>query len=213
VILKVRDTGIGIGADMLPHLFDKFVQAPQSLDRSRGGLGLGLSIARSLVQLHGGEIEAHSAGPGAGSEFTIRLPLAGEVEMSQPADMAPGQQVAVTPRRVLLVDDNQDVLQGLRALLEVGGHEVEAVADPASALRVSANFVPDLAILDIGLPGMDGYELAIELRRRPGFGNTRLVALSGYGQPADQARSRAAGFAAHLVKPITPAQLYSLLVD
>ena len=123
------------------------------------------------------------------------------------------RQASATPRRVLLVDDNQDVLQGLRALLEVGGHEVQAVADPASALRASASFVPDLAILDIGLPGMDGYELATELRRRPGYGNTRLVALTGYGQPADQARAHAAGFAAHLVKPITPAQLYALLVD
>ncbi|MGW8393536.1 ATP-binding protein [Pseudoduganella sp. HUAS MS19] len=213
VVIMVRDTGIGIGAEMLPHLFDKFVQAPQSIDRSRGGLGLGLAIARSLVQLHGGEIAAHSAGHGAGSEFTIRLPLAGEPAGAPAAGAEPGRLAAVAPRRVLLVDDNQDVLQGLRTLLEVGGHEVQAVADPASALRASASFVPDLAILDIGLPGMDGYELASELRRRPGFGNTRLVALSGYGQPADQARALAAGFAAHLVKPITPAQLYSLLLD
>jgi len=213
VVIKVRDTGIGIGPDMLPHLFDKFVQAPQSLDRSRGGLGLGLAIARSLVQLHGGEIAAHSAGLGAGSEFTIHMPLAGDLASAPLASTAPGGMAAVTPRRVLLVDDNQDVLQGLRALLEVGGHEVQAVGDPASALRTSASFVPDLAILDIGLPGMDGYELAAELRRRPGYGNTRLVALTGYGQPADQERARAAGFAAHLVKPITPAQLYSLLVE
>lgn len=213
VVIKVRDTGIGIGADMLPHLFDKFVQAPQSLDRSRGGLGLGLAIARSLVQLHGGEIEAHSAGVDAGSEFTIRLPQASAPASAPALGAAPGHLASVTPRRVLLVDDNQDVLQGLRALLEVGGHEVQAVGDPASALRASASFVPDLAILDIGLPGMDGYELAAELRRRPGFDNTRLVALSGYGQPADQARARAAGFAVHLVKPITPAQLYSLLAD
>jgi signal transduction histidine kinase len=213
VVIKVRDSGIGIGADMLPQLFDKFVQAPQSLDRSRGGLGLGLAIARSLVQLHGGEIDAHSAGSGFGSEFTIRVPLAGDQASVPAMDAAAGALAAVSPRRVLLVDDNQDVLQGLRALLEVGGHEVQAVGDPASALRASASFVPDLAILDIGLPGMDGYELATELRRRPGFGNTRLVALSGYGQPADQARSRAAGFSVHLVKPITPAQLYSLLVD
>ncbi len=213
VVIKIRDTGIGIGADMLPHLFDKFVQAPQSLDRSRGGLGLGLAIARSLVQLHGGEIEAHSAGVDAGSEFTIRLPQASEPASAPALGAAPGHLASVTPRRVLLVDDNQDVLQGLRALLEVGGHEVQAVGDPASALRASASFVPDLAILDIGLPGMDGYELAAELRRRPGFDNTRLVALSGYGQPADQARARAAGFAIHLVKPITPAQLYSLLAD
>jgi signal transduction histidine kinase len=212
-VIRVGDTGIGIGPEMLPHLFDKFVQAPQSLDRSRGGLGLGLAIARSLVQLHGGEIEAHSAGLGAGSEFTIRMPLAGDLASAPLASAAPGGPAAAAPRRVLLVDDNQDVLQGLRALLEVGGHEVQAVADPASALRASATFVPDLAILDIGLPGMDGYELATELRRRPGYGNTRLVALTGYGQPADQARAHAAGFAAHLVKPITPAQLYALLVD
>ncbi len=210
-VIKVSDTGIGIGADMLPQLFDKFVQAPQSLDRSRGGLGLGLSIARSLVQLHGGEIEAHSGGIGRGSEFTIRVPLAQEASVPAVADDAPGRQATVTPRRILLVDDNQDVLQGLRSLLEVGGHVVQAVGDPASALRASASFVPDLAILDIGLPGMDGYELASELRRRPGFDNTRLVALSGYGQQADQARSLAAGFAAHLVKPITPDQLYELL--
>ncbi|XLZ70535.1 ATP-binding protein [Massilia sp. SR12] len=213
-VLTVRDTGIGIGEDMLPHLFDKFVQAPQSLDRSRGGLGLGLSIARSLVELHGGAITAFSDGTGTGSEFEVRVPLADEQAQTSilPAlGAAPETPAATTPMQVLLVDDNQDVLQGLRALLEVRGHEVQAVADPASALRTSASFVPDLAILDIGLPGMDGYELAGELRRQPGFGKTRLVALSGYGQQADQARSRAAGFAAHLVKPITPAQLYSLL--
>ena len=218
-VLTVRDTGIGIGEDILPHLFDKFVQAPQSLDRSRGGLGLGLSIARSLVELHGGRISAFSAGAGTGSEFVVRVPLADE-PAHWPAlpqlGAVPGAPASASataaPMRVLLVDDNLDVLQGLRALLEVRGHEVQAVGDPASALRTSANFVPDLAILDIGLPGMDGYELASELRRQPGFGNTRLVALSGYGQQADQARSRAAGFAAHLVKPITPAQLYSLLV-
>ncbi|WP_342118033.1 ATP-binding protein [Pseudoduganella sp. OTU4001] len=213
VLITVRDTGIGIGADMLPHLFDKFVQAPQSLDRSRGGLGLGLSIARSLVELHGGQIAVSSSGTGTGSVFTVRVPLAEAHAEPAAAAPAPEESAAVAPRRVLLVDDNQDVLQGLRALLEVRGHEVQAVGDPASALRASASFVPDLAILDIGLPGMDGYELASELRRQPGYGNTRLVALSGYGQQADRARSRAAGFAAHLVKPITPAQLYSLLAD
>ncbi|MCE3261387.1 MAG: response regulator [Pseudoduganella sp.] len=214
LVLAVRDTGIGIDADMLPLLFDKFVQAPQSLDRSRGGLGLGLSIARSLVELHGGEIAAFSAGAGAGSEFVVRVPLAGARSgdgATAGLDAGTVPLAMATRRRVLLVDDNSDVLQGLRALLEVRGHEVQAVADPASALRASASFVPDLAILDIGLPGMDGYELAGELRRRPGFAKTRLVALSGYGQQADQARSLAAGFAVHLVKPITPDQLYALL--
>ena len=211
LVLQVRDTGIGIGADMLPRLFDKFVQGQQALDRSSGGLGLGLSIARSLVHLHGGTLQAHSDGPGLGSVFTVRVPLAQQMPSESPPAAAPLPLARLAPQRVLLVDDNQDVLQGLRLLLEIGGHEVQAVADPASALRASDTFVPDLAILDLGLPGMDGYELASELRRRPGYGKTRLVALSGYGQQADQARSRAAGFAAHLVKPITPAQLHSLL--
>jgi signal transduction histidine kinase/DNA-binding response OmpR family regulator len=211
-VLRVRDNGIGIAPDMLPQLFDKFVQERQALDRSRGGLGLGLAIARSIATLHGGEISASSAGIGRGSEFVLRMPLAPALSSAPaPAPVSAACPARPPRRRVLLVDDNPDVLEGLRTLLEVHGHQVETAADPASALRASQHFVPDIAILDIGLPGMDGYELATELRLQPSFAATHLVAMTGYGQPADRQRSRAAGFAAHLVKPVSASQLYALL--
>ncbi|MGO4376689.1 ATP-binding protein [Pseudoduganella sp. RAF53_2] len=212
-VVQVRDNGIGIAPEMLPQLFDKFVQERQALDRSRGGLGLGLAIARSIASLHGGSVSASSEGIGTGSEFTVRMPLA-PAQAGQP-QQAPAARVdnpgGCPRRRVLLVDDNPDVLDGLRTLLEVHGHQVETAADPVSALRASQSFTPDIAILDIGLPGMDGYELAAELRQQPGFAETHLVALTGYGQPADRVRSHAAGFAAHLVKPVSASQLYALL--
>jgi signal transduction histidine kinase/DNA-binding response OmpR family regulator len=216
-VVRVRDNGIGIAPDMLPQLFDKFVQERQALDRSRGGLGLGLAIARSIASLHGGTVSATSDGIGKGSEFVLRMPLAcamrhATVPAAAPASLLAGDGAARAPRRrVLLVDDNPDVLEGLRALLEVHGHEVETAADPASALRTSQHFTPDIAILDIGLPGMDGYELAAELRQQPSFASTHLVAMTGYGQPADRSRSLAAGFAAHLVKPVSASQLYALM--
>jgi signal transduction histidine kinase/FixJ family two-component response regulator len=215
VVVRVRDNGIGIAPDMLPLLFDKFVQERQALDRSRGGLGLGLAIARSIAALHGGCVTASSEGLGMGSEFVVRLPLAAaQANTPSPAPARAAERAGAAPvtrRRVLLVDDNPDVLEGLRALLEVHGHQVETAADSASALRTSQHFAPDIAILDIGLPGMDGYELAAELRQQPGFAATHLVAMTGYGQPADRKRSRAAGFAAHLVKPVSASQLYALL--
>jgi len=211
-VVRVRDNGIGIAPDMLPQLFDKFVQERQALDRSRGGLGLGLAIARSIAALHGGSVTAASEGEGKGSEFVVRLPLV----PAQSAPSVPPQPPSIGSgpcprRRVLLVDDNPDVLEGLRTLLEVHGHQVETAADPAGALRASQHFSPDIAILDIGLPGMDGYELAAELRQQPGFASTHLVAMTGYGQPADHKRSHAAGFAAHLVKPVSASELYALL--
>ena len=210
-VVRVRDNGIGIAPDMLPQLFDKFVQEPQALDRSRGGLGLGLSIARSIAALHGGSVSASSDGEGLGSEFVVRMPLAAEQPAPPPAPARNDNPGSCPRRRVLLVDDNPDVLEGLRTLLEVHGHQVETAADPASALRTSQHFSPDIAILDIGLPGMDGYELAAELRQVPGFASTHLVAMTGYGQPSDRSRSQAAGFAAHLVKPVSASQLYALL--
>jgi signal transduction histidine kinase/ActR/RegA family two-component response regulator len=210
-VVRVRDNGIGIAADMLPQLFDKFVQERQALDRSRGGLGLGLSIARSIASLHGGSVTASSDGVDQGSEFVVRMPLAPQLAPT-PAPPPRNDSPGMCPRRrVLLVDDNPDVLESLRTLLEVHGHEVETAADPATALRTSQHFFPDIAILDIGLPGMDGYELAAELRQVPGFASTHLVAMTGYGQAADRTRSQAAGFAAHLVKPVSASQLYALL--
>ncbi len=211
-VVRVADNGIGIAPDMLPRLFDIFVQEPQALDRAQGGLGLGLAIVRSLVSLHGGVVSAHSPGEGQGSVFEVRLPLAGGAGRA-PADAdAPAQ--ALPPgqrRRIMLVDDNTDMLDSLSELLALQGHEVHALSDPASALREAERLRPDLAILDIGLPGMDGYELAAELRRRPHLSGLRLVALTGYGQAADRRRSAAAGFHAHLVKPVNPDQLAALI--
>ncbi|MTW02133.1 response regulator [Duganella ginsengisoli] len=214
-VLRVADNGIGITPDMLPRLFDLFVQEPQALDRAHGGLGLGLAIVRSLVSLHGGIVSAYSPGPGQGSVFEVRLPLAsGSDSALQPAAMpAPATQAlpAALRRRIMLVDDNTDMLDALSELLAMQGHEVHALSDPASALKEAERLQPDLAILDIGLPGMDGYELAAELRRRPQLSGLRLVALTGYGQAADQHRSAAAGFSAHLVKPVNPVQLAALI--
>ncbi len=215
VAIRVTDNGIGISAAMLPQLFDKFTQERQALDRSRGGLGLGLAIVRNIVALHGGSVSASSAGADQGSVFEVRVPLASAgIEAVAPAP----PEGAATPamrRRVLLVDDNPDVLDSLRALLELRGHEVHALPDPASALRLADSFAdgpaPDFAILDIGLPGMDGYELAVELRRRPGLHATCLIALTGYGQQADHARSAAAGFSAHLVKPVAAQLLHDAI--
>jgi signal transduction histidine kinase len=227
VVIRVTDNGIGISPEMLPQLFDKFVQERQALDRSRGGLGLGLAIVKSIVTLHGGTVTASSEGAGRGSVFEVRMPLApGAAEALPPALPAdafppafaqPGSQpplphaLSAGRSRIMLVDDNPNVLEGLRMLLELRGHEVHAVSDPAAALRLADGLAPDLAILDIGLPGMDGYELAAELRRRPHLRDTRLIALMAYGQQADHRRSAAAGFSAHLGKPVNAQALQALV--
>jgi signal transduction histidine kinase len=209
-VVQIEDNGIGISADMLPRLFDKFVQERQALDRSRGGLGLGLAIVKEIVGLHGGHVSVRSPGLGHGSVFELRLPLAdaaagvGSEDVAWPAPRSSGC-------RVLLVDDNPDVLDAMRALLELGGHAVTALADPHAALALPDGDAPDVALLDIGLPGMNGYELVAALRARPGWAHTAFVALSGYGQPEDRARSLGAGFGAHLVKPPAPQELAALL--
>jgi signal transduction histidine kinase/DNA-binding response OmpR family regulator len=208
-VLRVEDDGIGIAAEMLPHLFDRFVQERQALDRSRGGLGLGLAIVKDIVALHGGSVSARSDGPGRGSVFEVRLPLAEAA--SAPADGAAAPAPGGSACSVLLVDDNPDVLAVMRTLLELGGHFVTALGDPQAALALPDGFSPRVALLDIGLPGMSGYELADALRRRPGFRDTDFVAVSGYGQPEDRARSEAAGFCAHLVKPPAAHVLAALL--
>jgi signal transduction histidine kinase/DNA-binding response OmpR family regulator len=208
-VLCVSDNGIGISAEMLPRLFDKFTQEHQALDRSRGGLGLGLAIVRSLVALHHGTVRAFSAGQGQGSTFEVRMPLSAIPARDAAAAAAP--RAAFGGKRIMLVDDNVDVLESLRALLELDGHEVYALPDPASALKLADTIRPDVAILDIGLPGMDGYELAAELRRHSGLAGTRMIALTGYGQPSDRQRTAAAGFSGHLVKPVNAEQLHQLL--
>jgi CheY-like chemotaxis protein len=202
VVLCVRDNGIGISSGLLPHVFDLFTQERQAADRGRGGLGIGLTIVRNLVELHGGTVEAASDGQGKGSVFTVRLPAAGEepAAIELPAAVAPA--VAVASRRILAVDDNEDALDLLAEVLRSAGHVVATAKDGPSALHVVETFRPEVAILDIGLPVMDGYELAGRMRGDLGGAAPWLIALTGYGQPSDRDRARQAGFSEHLTKPV-----------
>ncbi|AKJ27860.1 hybrid sensor histidine kinase/response regulator [Caldimonas brevitalea] len=207
VVITVSDNGAGISAALLPHVFDLFVQGPQRLDRMEGGLGLGLAIARSLVRLHGGQLCAASDGPGRGSRFRVELPLA--PPQAPPATLALGGEVvgAGLSGRLLIVDDNEDAADMLEQLLSLAGHQVRGAGDAQAALAAVAEFKPDLAVLDIGLPGMDGYALARRLLALPGLADLRLVALTGYGREPDREHARQAGFHAHLVKPVEPQRL------
>ncbi len=210
IAIEVRDDGMGIAPELMPRLFELFVQGYQDPDRAEGGLGLGLTLVRSLVELHGGKIEARSAGPRLGSSFTVRLP-----STSQPLAAEPDERLATAfvsspmKRRILLVDDNEDARLLLAEMLTSLGHDVRTAADGPAALAVLHDFQPQLAILDIGLPGMDGYELAGHIRAGSERGELRIVALSGYGQGSDRAKSAAAGFDHHLVKPVE----FSRLLD
>ncbi|HEX9103862.1 MAG TPA: PAS domain-containing protein, partial [Polyangia bacterium] len=210
VVVAVEDTGDGIEPELLPRIFEPFVQARQSLARSHGGLGLGLTVVRNLVKLHGGRVAAESRGAGRGSTFTVRLPLARRVPTSE-AVTAP--EPAPPPRhaRVLVVDDNEDAGQLLVDLLELLGYEARTAVDGPSALVAARDFQPNVALLDIGLPVMNGYELAARLRAEGR--SIPLVALTGYGQESDRQRSSEAGFAAHLVKPIDVDRLAAILAE
>ncbi|MBI3946035.1 MAG: response regulator [Armatimonadetes bacterium] len=198
-VIRVRDTGIGIHPELLPRVFDLFVQAERSPDRRQGGLGLGLTLARRLTEMHGGCIEAHSGGLEEGSEFTVRLPAL--AAPGQPARARAPAAPAVR-RRILLVDDNADMAGMLAGLLELEGHAVRVALSGPAALELAAASPPDVVLLDIGLPGMDGYEVARRLRALDGVAHARLVALTGYGKEQDRLRSREAGFDAHLTKPV-----------
>jgi PAS domain S-box-containing protein len=204
VEVRVRDSGKGIAPEMLPRIFEPFVQGDQSLDRARGGLGLGLAIARTLVTMHGGRIQARSEGPGRGSEFTIDLPPAPQVPAPAPSISAGARSQLGPGQRVLVVDDNKDAADSMADLLADRGHTVRVAYDGAEALERLRTFTPDVALVDIGLPVMDGYELARRLRADPGWRTIRLIAVTGYGQPSDRAQTEAAGFEAHLVKPVDP---------
>jgi CheY-like chemotaxis protein len=202
ITLEVADDGSGIAPDLLPRIFDAFAQGRQGLDRKQGGLGLGLAIARQLVIAHGGTIEAKSAGPGQGTSLLMRLPRAQAAQVPAPASVdVTRPQPRQAGRRVLLVDDNADVTKLLGEALVMAGHEVRTVADGPSALLLVETFVPDIAFLDIGLPEMDGYELADRLRRIPRLEQTLLVAMTGYAQESDRRRALASGFGEHLPKP------------
>jgi CheY-like chemotaxis protein len=205
LMLTVTDNGVGIDPELLPRIFDLFVQDTRTSDRGQGGLGIGLTLIRSLVQLHGGTVTAHSPGVGRGSEFRVRLPaLVGEALAPPPAPAPARRLISMRTRRVLLVDDNADAADLLADFLREAGHEVVLAHDGAQALRALETFSPEVALLDIGLPVMDGYELAARLRDRLPL---RLAALTGYGQDHDRARSLTAGFHAHFVKPVAPQAL------
>jgi CheY-like chemotaxis protein len=208
-LLRIRDTGCGIAPEVLPQLFEPFVQARSPLDRKKGGLGLGLAVAKGLVELHGGTIRAESGGAEQGATLTIALPL--DTTSSIDAG-APGAS-SVSVRRVLVVEDNVDAAETLRDLLLLEGHQVELAHDGRAALAKARTFQPDAVVCDIGLPEMNGYEVARALRSEAGPSRPTLVALSGYAQPEDIARGRKAGFDAHLAKPPSLEALILLLAQ
>ncbi|MEJ0037523.1 MAG: response regulator [Gammaproteobacteria bacterium] len=211
--ISVRDRGIGMDADTLPTIFDLFSQADVPLARSRGGLGIGLTLVRTLVELHGGKVTARSAGRGRGSEFEITLPLVAEDALATPANAAfpQGEKPPARSRRVLIVEDNQDAQDALKFLLELWGHDVRVASDGAAGIQCALAHRPEVALVDLGLPVVDGYEVARQIRAALGDAAPLLIALTGYGAPEQRAQALAAGFDLHIVKPVDPDRLATLL--
>ena len=203
-VLEVSDNGIGIDAELLPHVFELFEQGKRALDRTQGGLGVGLTLVQRLVQLHGGEVVASSAGAGLGAQFRVTLPCLGADAAPVSEDGAERLPSAAVRRRILVVDDNVDVVETTTMLLSLSGHEVRSAKDGLQALHAAAEFRPEVVLLDIGLPLMDGYEVARRLRQMPESSGALLVALTGYGQQGDRERGRDAGFDRHMLKPVDP---------
>lgn len=212
-VIQVQDSGIGIAPDMLPRVFEMFIQVDGSQRRSHGGLGIGLALVRTLVQMHGGRVEAHSPGPDQGSTFTVRLPvLDGQRRDAANQDCVQCAGASAWPaRRILVVDDNRDSAESMGSLLECMGSEVEVAHDGQSALQAIDSYQPAVVLLDIGMPGMDGYEVARRVRERRDLDHVTLIAVTGWGQEEDQRRSREAGFDHHLVKPVDLEALRALL--
>jgi PAS domain S-box-containing protein len=212
IVVRVRDNGVGIAPDLLPRLFDLFVQSDRRPEGAEGGLGLGLALVRSLVDLHGGTVEARSDGPGCGSEFTVRLPVAtAQAQERTSSTSVSTRKPAERRHRILVVDDNVDAAELLSYVLLDEGYDVKVANDAADALSVAGDFQPEVAILDIDMPVMDGYTLGAELQRRLGKAAPKLVALTGYGQEGDRRRSREAGFAMHIVKPVDASRMLEVI--
>jgi signal transduction histidine kinase/CheY-like chemotaxis protein len=203
-VIRVRDTGVGIAADMLPNLFQLFRRADESLARSEGGLGIGLALARGLVEMHGGRIEALSEGHGKGSEFVIRLPRSVAVEVAEPQHRPPAEAQKREARqlRVLVVDDSVDSAESMAIILEMSGHDVRKAHNGPDALSAASEYRPDIVLMDIGMPGMRGHEVAQKMRETAATRDVVLIAMTGYGRQVDREQSRAAGFDHHLVKPL-----------
>ena len=210
-VLRVRDSGVGIAPDVLPSIFDLFTQAPRPPDRSQGGLGVGLTVVRRIVELHGGRVEAFSGGLGQGSELVVHLPLAPAPDKS--ATVSQPARPSVARLRVLVVDDNKDAADSAALLLRRSGHEVRTAYSGGEALDAALADRPDAVLLDLGLPEIDGYEVARRLRQKPAFDDVLLVALTGYGQESDRQRSQEAGCDAHLVKPVNTKQIEEVLAS
>jgi PAS domain S-box-containing protein len=213
LIASVRDTGVGIPSDMLPHVFELFRQIDGHAGHAQGGLGIGLTLVKSLVELHGGSVSANSEGNGRGSEFVVRLPLAEERASADSRKSATSSTLALTPKRVLVVDDNRDAAESLGMLLTMLGATVHVSYSGADALQALATHKPSVVLLDIGMPEMDGYEVARRIREQPDFRDVTLIALTGWGQEKDRRRSRRAGFDFHLTKPANVDALETLLVS
>ena len=212
ITVKVRDNGIGIPAEVLPHVFNPFMQEDRLQDRDKGGLGIGLALVRSLVELHGGSVQAFSAGRGHGSEFTVRLQ--GLTQAPQPTESPKTSDRGQAPkRRILVVDDHEDAARSLKILLDLHGHDVQVALNGLSALETALAQVPEIVLLDIGLPHMDGLEVARRFREHDRLKRVILVALTGYGQDEDRRRSQEAGFNAHLVKPVDLNTLHEVLAS
>ena len=208
--MRVRDTGRGIVPEVLPHVFELFTQADTTLDREKGGLGLGLAVVKGLVELHGGSIVAESAGRDQGATFTIVLPL----EAARPSETPQSRgEAAKSSRRVVIIEDNADAADSLRQVLELEGHQVEVASSGPKGIEKARVFEPEVVICDIGLPDMDGYAVARAMRADPALRAIVLVALTGYAAPEDEARAREAGFSAHLAKPPPLEALKRILAD
>jgi two-component system CheB/CheR fusion protein len=211
-LIRVVDNGVGISPELLPYIFDLFVQAERSLDRKQGGLGLGLTLVRRLVELQGGTVDAKSQGLKKGSEFIVRLPIISRTALAVPlASTVAPKKAPCAGCRILVVDDNVDAAKTTQMLLELRGHEIQTSMDGLSAIKAAQIFKPEVILLDIGLPGMDGHEVARRLRQLPETKNVLLIALSGYGQTEDLRKSKEAGFDHHLVKPADIDQLLALM--
>jgi len=212
-VVTVRDNGVGIPAGQLPHIFEMFTQVDRTLERSQSGLGIGLALVRGLVELHGGTLGARSDGPGLGSEFTVRLPIAtGPRPIPPPGWRSSGAHAAVGRRiRILIVDDNKDGADSLDAILTLQANEVRTVYDGASALEAAAAFEPEIVLLDLGMPRLDGYETCRRIRATTWGKDAVVIAVTGWSMPRDRGRTKEAGFDDHLVKPVDPAMLMELI--